>query len=100
MSDGQNEHRGVLPRSKHGRKRPTGGLQGRLRALAAAGSARTAEWGDPRPECYHALRDGEEVHCTCAELLSERGAAAMRCVGSRCGHAQLPPPAEEVSDGA
>ena len=89
------EHQGVRPRGKSARKRPTGGLQARLRALNTSASARSAEFAEPRRDCAHALMDEGEVHCTCPALTSARGVAAMACYGTRCGHAVLPQPTEE-----
>lgn len=88
------EHQGVRPRAK-GRNRPTGGLQGRMRALGAASSARDADLRDPRRDCEHALNDEGEVHCTCRAFLAGMGVSTARCIGSRCGYAVLPRPKEE-----
>ena len=95
MGEEFKEHAGIRPRSKHEKSRPSGGLQARMRALGAAGSAREADLRTARPDCEHALVDGRDVHCTCAAFLSKHGAAAARCIGLRCGFSVLPRPVEE-----
>lgn len=84
------EHRGVKPRGKGGRTRPSGALQARVRALGASSAARMADLNDPRPECSHAVRDGREVYCTNRAVT--QGSAGTFCRGKSCGVADLPPP--------
>lgn len=100
MADEHQEHQGVRARAKNGRSRPTGQLQARIRALSASSSARAADLRVQRPECAHALKDGAEVHCTCAgRLAAMGGVSAAFCAGSACGFADLPSPREDVEDG-
>jgi len=69
--------------------------------------AKSGENEEPRRDCAHAIPTGETVYCS-EPLVCERiGGAAVRCVGTRCGVADLPPEApdrlefdEEEEDGA
>jgi hypothetical protein len=82
-------HLGIRPPRKG--KRPSGAAQGAARALDAVSRARDVR-SEPRPDCSHAVPEGDAVYCTERTLLERAGApGALRCRGERCGRADLPP---------
>ena len=83
-------HRGVFPRFKTKTRRPSSAMQTRLRLLRRI-SGRTRENEEPRPDCSHAIPTGETVYCSQEWYVARVGGAAVRCCGSRCGVADLPP---------